>query len=398
MILRLFSICLFALLPVAGAAQPFSPAVTVNGDVITEYELDQRFLLLQALRVPGVTLQVAEDALIEDRLKMQAAASAGVEITQDALEVGFEQFAQRGNLTTLELLTELEQSGVDVQTFRDFVEAGLAWRAFIRGAFGPRASISEAELDRALALSATQSGGRILLAEIVLPTQTPEMEAQAYAIADEIRQTVQTPTQFAEAARRFSVAPTRANSGQRDWINLSELPPQIASTLLTLAPGETSEIIPISPQAIALFQVRGLEERRAQAPGAVSVEYALLALPLDPTEAAARAGEIAARADTCDELYPIAREMGEGALVRETVPTGSLPGAIATAIRSLDANEGTLVPTAAGPRFLMLCSRVSEAVEDIGIDQVRNQLRTQRVSSYADSFLEELKADATIIR
>ncbi len=395
---RFLSFCFALLLPVSAAAQSFTPAVTVNGDMITEYELEQRLLLLQALRFPGATFAAAEEALIEDRLKMQAAESAGVEITQDELEVAFEEFAQRGNLTTLEFLTVLDESGVDSQTFRDFVEAGLAWNAFVRGAFGPRAAISDAELDRALALSATRSGARILLAEVVLPTQTPDMEAQAIAIAEEIQQTVRTQAQFSEAARRFSVAPTRATGGQREWINLSELPPQIASSLLTLAPGEISEVYPIGPQAIAVFQVRALEERRAQAPGAISVEYALLALPLDPTEAAARTAELAGKVDTCDELYPIAREMPQGSLIRETVPTGSLPGPVATAIQRLDANESAQISTSAGPRFLMLCSRVSASVEEVGLDQVRNQLVGQRIASYADSYLEELKADAKIVR
>ncbi|MEM9392466.1 MAG: peptidylprolyl isomerase [Pseudomonadota bacterium] len=398
MTLRLLSLCIALLLPASASAQSFVPAVTVNGDIITEYEIEQRFLLLQALRVPGASLIVAEDAMIEDRLKMQAASSAGVEITQDDLEVAFEEFAQRGNLTTFEFLDAIAESGVDVQTFRDFVEAGLAWRAFVRGAFGPRSGISEAELDRAIALSATRSGARVLLAEIVLPTQSAELEAQARAIAEDIRERVQTQADFAEAARRFSIAPTRANGGQRDWVNLSELPPQIASNLLTLAPGETSEVFPISNEAIAIFQVRALEERRAQVPGAVSVEYALLALPNDPNEAAARTAELIGRVDTCDDLYTVAREMPDGALVRETVATGSLPRSVANAIPALDANEGTQIATSAGPRFLMLCARVSAVVEEAGIDQVRNQLRGQRISSYAESYLEELRADAKIVR
>lgn len=398
MIKNVLTICAALFLPFTAAAQSFSPAIVVNGEAITEYEVDQRFLLLLALRIPGANVQMAEEALIEDALKMQAARSAGVEITQDALERGFEEFAQRGNMSSLDFLDAIAQDGVDPETFRDFVETGLAWRAFVRGAFGPRSTVSDTEVERALALSATQSGARILLAEIILPTQTPEMEAQANALAEELRQRVRTEAEFSQAAQRFSVAPSRNNGGQRDWVNLSELQPQLASALLTLAPGEISEAVPLGAQAIALFQVRALQEQRARVPGAVSIEYATLALSADPAQAAADFADIAGRVDTCDDLYTIARELPEGALVRETVPSGSLPGAVAAAVPRLDLNESTQIATTNGSAFLMLCGRISAVAEEAGLEQVRNQLRNQRLSSYADSYLEELRADAIIVR
>jgi peptidyl-prolyl cis-trans isomerase SurA len=283
---------------------------------------------------------------------------------------------------------------------RDFIESGLLWRTLVRGRFGARSNVSETELERALALSGsgTQTGAQILLAEIILPTSTPEMEAQANALAEELQVRVRNTEQFAEAARRFSVAPSRENGGRRDWVNLSELPPQLASLLLTLAPGEISAPVPLGGQALGLFQVRALQERRAQAPSGVSVDYATLPLPLDPTAAAARVAELSARVDTCDDLYTIARGLPEGALQRETVPTGSVPRALASAMALLDPNETAQVTTQNGALFLMLCSRISDVAEGDGIEQIRNQLRNQRITSYAESYLEELRADATIIR
>lgn len=384
-------------LPSDAVGQSFSPEITVNGEGISGYELEQRFLLLEALRVPGSSREQAADVLIDDRLKRQAARAIGLEISQDELEAGIAEFAQRGNLSAAEFIEALGESGVAPETVRDFVEAGLLWRTLVRGRFGPRSNVSEAEVERALALSGTRSGARILLSEIILPTATPEMEAQANSLAEELRVRITNQAQFAEAARRFSVAPSRENGGRRDWVALSELPPQLSSLLLTLAPGEVSESVPLGDQAIGLFQVRALEERRAQAEGGVSVEYATLALPADPAAAAAQAQELRQTTDTCDDLYTVARGLPQGALRRETVPSGSVPGALSSALSNLDPNESAQVNTAQGPVFVMLCSRVSEVAED-GLEQVRAQLRNQRLSTYADSYLEELRADANIVR
>ncbi|WP_425090524.1 peptidylprolyl isomerase [Tropicimonas sp. S265A] len=395
---RFLTLVIALFLPAVAVAQSFSPIVTVNGEGITQFELEQRQLLLEALRIPGATQELVTEALIEDRLKLQAARRAGLVVSQDELEEGLEDFAQRGNLSALELIDQLADNGVAPETFRDFVEAGLVWRTLVRARFGPRSAISDAEVERALALSGTQSGARILLAEIILPTQNPQMEAQANALADQIRRQVRTTAQFADAARRFSAAPSRENGGQRDWVSLSELQPQLASLLLTLAPGEISEPVPLGAQAIGLFQVRALEEQRARIPTEASVEYATLALPLDPAQAAQRSAELSAQIDTCDDLYPVARSLPEEALVRETVAANALPSALTTALALLDPNESMMVSTARGPVFLMLCGRVSALAEEAGIERIQNQLRSQRISTYADSYLEELRADATIVR
>jgi len=400
MISRLFAFLIVLCLPVPAMAQDFTPQITVNGEGITGYELKQRRLLLEAIGVPGDIDEQAETGLIEDRLKRQAARGLGLEITPDALNDGLASFAQRGNLEADEFLLFLNENGVSQQTIRDFIEAGMLWRELVRGRFGARATVSESEIERALALSGTQSGARILLAEIILPANTPEVEAQTTALAEDLSQRIRTNAQFAEAARRFSIAPSRERGGRRDWVNLSTLPPQLASVFLTLTPGEVTDPIRINQDAIGLFQVRAFEERRAEAPGGASIEYATLALPADPSTAAAQAAEIRQRVDTCDDLYTVARGLPEGALNRQTLPTGQLPGPVASAVRDLDPNETALLSGSGAPRLLMLCARVSAELQEAeeGTEQIRSQLRNQRISSYADSYLEELRADAEITR
>ena len=48
--------------------------------------------------------------------------------------------------------------------------------------------------------------------------------------------------------------------------------------------------------------------------------------------------------------------------------------------------------------FLMLCGRTASANESASRDDVINVLRQERLSGYADQLLEQLRANARIVR
>ena len=85
-----------------------------------------------------------------------------------------EDFAANANLDLDQLLETLAQSGVDEQTYRDFIMVGVTWRELIRARFAARSAPSEAEIDRALASAGAQGGVKVLLTEIVLPAGSAE--------------------------------------------------------------------------------------------------------------------------------------------------------------------------------------------------------------------------------
>lgn len=123
--------------PLAQAQGSFEPVITVNGRVITGYELDQRVLFLDILRVPGDHLAEAERGLIEDRLRLEAAKRDGITVTPAQLTAGMEEFASRANLPLDQFLEAIGQGGIAPETYRDFVHAGLLWREVVRARFAP---------------------------------------------------------------------------------------------------------------------------------------------------------------------------------------------------------------------------------------------------------------------
>ena len=394
----IFLILLLFLPSIAMSGSPFDPVARVNGQVITQYELDQRVLFLSAMNIPGDLGEDALERLVNERLQSDAARKAGVTIGDSDVLTGMSEFAGRSNMDVDQFVKALESAGISQESFADFVGAGLAWRRLVRGLFGTHAQISDDEVERAVSLGSFGSGARILVSEIFLPADTPERLVAAQRLADEISQ-VGTASEFAAAARRFSVAPSATRGGQQDWVEIGNLPEAYRNQILALSPGQISSPIPL-PNAIAIFQLHGVEESGGSEQQALSVDYASYLIPGGRSEAAmARAEEIKAEVDSCDDLYGIAEGQQESRLTRHVVATSELPSDVAAALKMLDEGEvSTGIVTDDGQMlmFLMLCGRTFAATEDVDREAVRQGLFNQRLAAYADSYLAELRAQAVI--
>ncbi|QFT63385.1 peptidylprolyl isomerase [Roseivivax sp. THAF30] len=381
----------------AAAQNLFAPAIRVNDAVITNYEIQQRARMLEVLNAPGNTEEQAREALIDDRLRLQAAARAGVTPSEEDVLEGMSEFAGRANLSREEFIQALAQAGVEEETFRDFVRAGLSWRTLVQQRFAGQSNVSEDDLDRASSSGADGSNVRVLLSEIIIPAP-PGQEQAVRARAARIAQS-QSEGEFSSFARQFSATPTRQNGGRLPWQNLSELPPQLRSIVLGLAPGEVSDPLPI-PNAIALFQLRGIEETGYTAPDYAAVEYAAYYLPGGRTpENLARARVIDAETDRCDDLYGIAKGQPASRLQRESLPPSELPTDIAFELSKLDRGEVSTALTRSGNLMvLMLCGRTRAVNEDSDREQLVLGLRNRRLNALAEGYLAQLRADAYIVQ
>jgi peptidyl-prolyl cis-trans isomerase SurA len=378
--------------PLNAQSDLFSPVMIVNDRSISGYELQQRTLFLQILRQPGDIEAEALKSLIEDRLRMALAKQVGLVVAPDALQAGMEEFAGRANLTAEEFLKAVGQAGIDPETFRDFVEAGLAWRDIVRGKFAPTVNITDAEIDRALASFVPTTALKALASEIVLPAKGAE-RGNALVLARRLKQEIAKNGNFAEAARANSAGPTAARGGSLGWTRLSELPPEVATVLQNLAPGQVSEPVVLADKVV-LYQLQELGEDKLGGPAATVVDYAQFLFPAGDTKEAAR---IRAAVDTCNDLYDLGKDLPAERLLRDTRPQAEIPADIAAALTLLDPGESTTTLSRGGWQvFLMLCSRGAPVALQPGRDQVRQQLTNQRLSQLAEIYIQELRAEAII--
>ena len=393
----LIATCLIALaaaFPAAAQQGLFAPKLIINNRAITQYEYEQRALFLKTLRIPGNPEEMALQGLTEDRLRMNAAEALGLRASEEQMTAGMEEFAARAKLSTEEFIKAIGEAGVEPQTYRDFIEAGIVWREVVRARFGPRAQVTDTEIDRAMALSSQRGGVRVLLSELVIPAP-PGSEDDAMAQAIEIQNTIRNEADFSTAARTYSATPSAANGGRLDWMPLSNLPPSIAPIVLVLAPGEVSDPVSIGP-AVALFQLRAIADTDQPQAETVAIDFAQFFLPNDD-KATAEAARIRAEVDGCDDLYGIALGLPEDRLLRDTLPMAQIPADVALELAKLDEGESSTALTRGGNRvFLMLCGRTLQIEDGPSREDVRQRLINQRLAAYADGYLEELRADAII--
>lgn len=381
----------------AVAQDQFEPVILVNDDVITGFELDQRELFLRALKAPGDVATEARKGLIEDRLKQQAGRLAGLTPLPEGIQLGMEEFAERASLSKDEFIAELARVGVSEETYRDFVSAGILWRELVRLRFGGQAQITEAEIDRAIQATGA-SGVRVLISELIMPATEEEFPAvmeRAQRIAG-----ITSIEAFSEEARQYSASASKDDGGKLDWLPLANLPPLLRPQLLTLATGEVTPPIPI-PNAVALFQLRGIQETALAAPKIAAIEYATYYIPGGRTqEALARAARLKAEVDTCDDLYGSAFGLPESVLSRESLAPAQVPRDIALELAKLDEGEvSTALTTADGQAlvFLMLCGRTAEINEETSREDIAGSLRQRRLNTLSQSYLDQLLADARIV-
>ena len=369
----------------------FAPRVTVNGQVVTNYEYDQRLRMLTLFGTKGDVAGEALQGLIDDRLRRFAAKQVGLTVVPEALEAAMTEFAGRANLSLEDFTKALAQANVDIAALRDFIEAGLLWREVVRSRYAGNITVSAAEIDRALAADTRRAAVRVLVSELVLQTK-PGNESQTRALANRLRREARTEEDFTRVVRQYSTGPTAGSGGKLDWRALTSMPAEVIPALANLGPGRISEPV-TRAGTVTIYFMRDLEQGTpTEAP--IAVEYARLALP--PGDPATEAARVRASVDTCDDLYGLVPGAPAEQLVRETQNEGALSGELAAELARLDAGEGTLITRGGQPQYLMLCRRAPVEDGSLSRDGVREVLLNRRLGTLADADMQRLRADAII--
>ncbi len=391
-VLRMVALASAALLfvPAQASSGPFSAIKVVNDRTITQFEFDQRLLFMRLLRQPGDVQELAMQTLIEDRLRMSAGDRFGIKLTPEQVNAGMTEFASRANLDVEQFVKIIGGAGVQPETFRDFVEAGLVWREVVRGKYGPGLAISDAAIDRARASFAPTASLMYRLSVIELPATGAGREA-ALVEAQALRLKLRAGADFATLARANSKVPSAARGGALDWIKLADLPTDAGLAVRKLQPGGLSDLVVLDDKV----QIYRLEEQKQDVltPKTQVVDYAELLIPDDAKSIA----NARATVDTCNDLYGLAKGLPADRLTRQTVPVSQLPKSIAGPLSMLDAGESSTALTRGGYRvFLMLCRRGPAENELPSRDETRLQLTNQKLGTLAQVYLEELRSEAII--
>lgn len=386
-------------------AQSFAPVVVVNDQIITGFDIQQRALLNSVTQGSEPNNQAALEELIADTLRLQAAKRFGIDPSPGEVRAGFDEISRLNKRDPNRMRSGLQSRGISPEALDSQIKAEVAWRQLIVQRFGPRARITESDVDAVLEPESEVEVGetQYLLSEIRFPIQ-PDGEAAARALATQAIEQMTSGVRFSEVARTVSQAPTALAGGDLGWVTRGSLSPASAAAVGIL---NVDRVTPpfVDGDDVVVYGLRATRE----AGGGDRTTYSLAQLvvglasgaPQAQADAAlARATAVRAELKTCADVesrasqyLPISGDLGKLTLA-------SLPGPVREAVSGLDVGDITQpVRSNDGFHVIVVCDKETTApTADRRRAQVSGQLRAERLDRYSRSFLRELRREAVIER
>ena len=222
----------------------------VDESVITERDLANRIKLFKLdfnrsnRRLPSESVLQRQvlDALINNSIISQEAGRRGVKITDSQLNQTMQRMAQQSNMNLSDFRNSLIAQGLDYNQFRETVRSELISSTLSRQYGERNATISDAEVDEFIKLSAGENSSfeyRLSHILIALPdAATPQQIEKAQATASDILSRLDQGAQFEELANTFSSGDTALQGGDLGWRKQAEIPGLFTASILTMEPGD----------------------------------------------------------------------------------------------------------------------------------------------------------------
>jgi len=152
----------------------------------------------------------AQEELIDERLKIQAAKKLGIEVTDAEVNTIVKSLADRNKMTNEQFAQHMKGMGVDVTTLSDRFRAQKAWRDLIARRYAAQVSVTQRDVDRMISSSAIESGDdttelQLQKITLALPSTVDQATlAKRYSEAETLRKRYRNCTTMAELAKGVS--------------------------------------------------------------------------------------------------------------------------------------------------------------------------------------------------
>jgi peptidyl-prolyl cis-trans isomerase SurA len=390
---------------VASAQQSLRAAAIVNDEVISLLDLEMRVRL--AILAAGVdnTPEARREigrqvlrSLIDERLQLQEAARLGIEVSKGEIEAAIDTLAEQNKRSRGEFLNLLSQGGVMVEALTEQLKATIAWQGVIARQLSPQVTISEEEIEAAVARQRAGQGKTVrLVAEIFLAVDDPTQDEEIFRSAQRLIDQLQTGARFQDLARQFSQSATAPVGGDLGWVGDAQLPGELSAALAQMSPGQIGGPV----RSLTGYHVIFFRKQRQIKAGDEWLGLKQVFLPV-PKEADAEttasvrseAVELAGTLSGCASMDETAEELGGASGDLGEVKVGDLPTNLRNAVASLEIGQSSQpIQRDDGFVVLMVCSRRGDSVNR---DRIESGLRRERVDMLSRRHLRDLRRAANV--
>src|SRR5450432_1848534 len=137
--------CATALLLIACASPLHAQtvAVMVNGEPITQYDIDQRTKLnFLTTHKPADRQQVINE-LIDEKVKIKEGKKFGVDPAASDIDQSYASMSSRMRITPEQLTKSLEVQGIRPDTLKSRMKAEMVWTSLVRGRYKESLQVGE---------------------------------------------------------------------------------------------------------------------------------------------------------------------------------------------------------------------------------------------------------------
>jgi len=405
---------LAALLAFAGpaAAQTVNRiAAVVNGDVITQQEVDsRRRLLALSAGITGETAGRANDQilrlLIDERLRTQEVTRRRIPVTDQDIANAVGDIEQRNGLPSGGLRENLRRGGIDPRVLYDQIRAQIGWNRLLRGLLGDQANIPQAAVDEYIAAYQARTGQpEYMVSEIFIPVTNPGQDAEVQRFTADIIARLRQGAPFTMVATQFSQSQTAMLGGDLGWIQAERLDPEVAAVVRQMPEGAISNPIRV-PGGYVIAMLRQKRTAGRDIATMLTVRQAVYPFegqvnPAAPTaqqmRQVERAQQLSESARSCDALDGATRD---GARVNDPGQV-RLDNVNPPELRELLSNlplgrpsQPIIAPD--GVMILVVCARETRNLAEVTPEQARDRLIRERVELISRQVLRDLQRRAQI--
>lgn len=389
----------------------------VNGDVITDTDIEQRLNLVIAANGGKITeeersrvrLQVMRN-LIDEKLQVQEAANNDIKISDAEVQRSFDRVATNFKRSPTEFAQFLKDSGSSEASIKAQIRGEMAWSRLLRRRVEPLVAVGDDEVEAVITkLNESKGKEEFHLAEIFL-SATPETESQVLVDAARIVGQIKGGASFVAYARQFSEASSAAVGGDLGWMRAEQLADALAPAVATLNTTSLATAIsdPIRvPGGVAIMALIDKRQVLSADPLDAVLSLKQMSMPLPPGIA-----EVAARAKVdefqnatkamggCGAVEDVGKRIGAEVATNDAVKLRDLPPALQNIMKTMSIGQATPAFGSAreGLRVLVLCGRDDNAAaaKAPNFEQIYAQMNEERVNMRARRYLRDLRRDAIV--
>ncbi|QNN65972.1 peptidylprolyl isomerase [Sphingomonas rhizophila] len=391
--------------------QVVKATVIVNGEVITQTDIDQRVALLAIANGESIPAEEMERLrqqvlrnLVDETLQIQAARAEEIEIKPADIDRTITRVAGNLKQSPEQLAAYLAANGSSIRSIRRQIEGEIAWRRLQSAKIESGVSVGEDEVKAVIAkLEASKGTQEYRVGEIFLSSTAAnhdEVKANAGKILAALRQ----GGSFAAYARQYSQSTTAAVGGDLGWVRPEQLPAPLDEAVKELGNGAVSVPIDV-PGGVSIIAVQDTRSILSNDPrnAVLNLKQVSITFPKGTTRAQAEA-RVASFAQAsrsiggCGGAEKLATDFQGDVVQSDQVKLRELPPALQEMMLPMQIGQATrpFGNLEEGVRVLVMCGRDEVASTLPTFDQVYSQINEERVNMRARRYLRDLRRDAVI--